>query len=119
MLVSSRSRAAAWPFAALFALCGLVMLVYAAAKPLSWLDRTAVTVCGTAPSGSHALLLGLVLLTLAHGLARRRRVAWIIGLALVAWSALTEVESLVAREHGEPWRLVPFTLAAIALLRSR
>jgi lysylphosphatidylglycerol synthetase-like protein (DUF2156 family) len=119
MLVSSRSRAAAWPFAALFALCGLVMLAYTAAEPVSWLDRTAVTVCGTAPSGSHALLLGLVLLTLAHGLARRRRVAWIIGLALVVWSALTEVESLITREHGEPWRLVPFALAAIALLRSR
>lgn len=99
------------------------MLVYAAAEHTAltehtaWLDRTAVTVCGTTPSGSHAVLLGLVLLTLSHGLARRRRVAWILGLALVLWSALAEVESLAVRAPDEPWRLVPMALTAFALMR--
>ena len=118
MLVSSRSRASTWPFAALFVLCGIALLVYAAAKPASWLDRIAVTVCGTAPTASHALLLGLVLITLAHGLARRRRVAWILGLMLAVWSALTEVEALAVRSPAEPLRLIPLSLAIIALVRS-
>ncbi len=118
MLVSSRNRASAWPFA-LFALSGLLLAGYAAVEPATWLDRTVVTVCGTTPSASHALLLGLVLLTLAHGLARRRRAAWILALAAVLWSALTEVESLASGSPGEPWRLVPLLLTAIALVRSR
>ncbi|HEV2342752.1 MAG TPA: phosphatidylglycerol lysyltransferase domain-containing protein [Actinocrinis sp.] len=119
MLLSSRGRAPAWPFAALFALCGTILLVYAKVDGVGWLDRTTLTVCGTTPTGSHAVLLGLVLLTLAHGLARRRQVAWILGLALVLWSALTEVESLLVGSPADPWRLIPLLLAATALVRSR
>ncbi|HZU55933.1 MAG TPA: phosphatidylglycerol lysyltransferase domain-containing protein [Actinocrinis sp.] len=119
MLVSGRSNTAVWPFAAVFALSGVVLVSYAAAEPPAWLDRTTVTVCGTAPSASHALLLGLVLLTLAHGLSRRRRVDWVLGLGLVAWSTLTEAESLVTRAPGEPWRLVPLSLMVVSLVRAR
>ncbi len=119
MLVAVRGRAAVWPFAALFALSGTVLAVYAAAGPASWLDSTVLTVCGATPSAPHAVLLGLVLLVLAHGLGRRRRIAWAIGLGLVVWSMLTEVEPLAARAPGESWRLVPLALAAIALVRAR
>jgi lysyl-tRNA synthetase class 2 len=119
MLLSSRGRAPAWPFATLFALCGTVLLVYAKLDDVGWLDRTVLTVCGATPTGSHALLLGLVLLTLAHGLARRRQVAWILGLALVLWSALTEVEALLVGAPADPWRLIPLLLAAVSLVRSR
>ena len=119
MLVSGRSRTAVWPFAALFAVSGIVLVSYAAADPPDWLGRTAVTVCGTSPSASHALLLGLVLLTLAHGLGRRRRVDWVLGLGLVSWSTLTEAESLITRAPGEPWRLVPLGLTVISLVRAR
>jgi lysyl-tRNA synthetase class 2 len=119
MLVSGRSSTAVWPFAALFAVSGVVLVSYASTDPPDWLDRTAVTVCGTAPSASHALLLGLVLLTLAHGLGRRRRVDWVIGLGLVAWSTLTETESLFTRTPGEPWRLIPLGLTVISLVRAR
>ncbi|MGH3417840.1 MAG: hypothetical protein ACRDSS_15315, partial [Actinocrinis sp.] len=117
--MSVRSRAAVWPFAALFALSATVLVTYAASEPPGWLDHTVVTVCGTTPSASHALLLGLVLFVLAHGLGRRRRIAWAIGLGLVLWSALTEAEPLAAGAPGEPWRLVPLALAAVALVRSR
>lgn len=119
MLVSGRSNTAVWPFAAVFAVSGVVLVSYAAAEPPDWLDRTTVTVCGTAPSASHALLLGLVLLTLAHGLSRRRRVDWVLGLGLVAWSTLTEAESLATRAPGEPWRLVPLSLMVVSLVRAR
>ncbi|HEU5428224.1 MAG TPA: phosphatidylglycerol lysyltransferase domain-containing protein [Actinocrinis sp.] len=119
MLVSGRSSTAVWPFAALFALSGVVLVSYAATDPPDWLDRTAITVCGTAPSASHALLLGLVLLTLAHGLGRRRRIDWVIGLGLVAWSTLTETESLFTRSPGEPWRLIPLSLTLVSLVRAR
>jgi len=119
MLVSGRSSTAVWPFAALFAVSGIVLVSYAATDPPDWLDRTAVTVCGTAPSASHGLLLGLVLLTLAHGLGRRRRIDWVIGLGLVAWSTLTETESLLTRSPGEPWRLIPLSLTLVSLVRAR
>ena len=119
MLVSGRNRAAVWPFAALFAMSGFFLIGYAAAAPTAWLSRIAVTICGASPSGSHALLLGLVLLTLAHGLSRRRRVDWVLGLGLVVWSLLTEAESLATRTPGEPWRLIPLSLALVSLIRSR
>jgi len=116
MVVSHRSRPAAWPFAGLFAASGLLLIVYAAEPGPGWLQRTAVTVCGTALSSSHAVLLGLVLLTLAHGLGRHRRVAWLLAVALVGWSLLTEAEALAVRVPGEPWRLIPMGLAVVSLL---
>jgi lysylphosphatidylglycerol synthetase-like protein (DUF2156 family) len=119
MVVSHRSRPAAWPFAALFAASGVFLMVYAAVSAPAWLGRVVVTVCGTTLSAAHALLLSLVLLTLAHGLARRRRVAWLLGLTLVSWSGLTELEALVVRVPGEPWRLVPLGLAIVSLLGAR
>ena len=119
MLVSGRSSTAVWPFAALFAVSAVVLVSYAATDPPDWLGRMAVTVCGTGPSASHALLLGLVLLTLAHGLGRRRRIDWVIGLGLVAWSTLTETESLFTRSPGEPWRLIPLGLTLVSLVRAR
>ena len=118
--MSHRTRVSVWPFAALFAAAGVVMIAYSAADPaLGWLDRLALTVCGTCPSGSHAVLLGIVLLVLGRGLGARRRICWLLALALTAWSALTELESLVARAPGEPWRLVPLALVIVALLRAQ
>jgi len=119
MLVPGLNRAAVWPFAALFAVSGSFLVGYSGATPSPWLGRVAVTVCGANPSASHALLLGLVLLTLAHGLSRRRRVDWVLGLGLVVWSVLTEAESLATRAPGEPWRLVPLLLTLVSLIRSR
>lgn len=107
-----------WPFATLYAVSGIVLVTYSAADPPAWLERTTVTVCGTAPSASHALLLGLVLLTLAHGLGRRRRVDWVIGLGLVSWSTLAEAESLASHAPGEPWRLIPLSLTVVSLVRA-
>ena len=60
MLVPGRTRASVWPFAALFAVSGALLLGYCATAPPDWLRRTAVTVCGTAPSASHALLLASI-----------------------------------------------------------
>jgi lysyl-tRNA synthetase class 2 len=119
MLVPDRSRTAVWPFAALFAVSGILLVGYSVGTPPAWVRRMAVTVCGTSPTGSHALLLGLVLLTLAHGLARRRRAAWVLGLGLVCWSVLTEAAPLATRSPGEPWRLVPLLLVTVSLLRAR
>ncbi|MBS2962492.1 DUF2156 domain-containing protein [Actinocrinis puniceicyclus] len=115
-----RSRSTVWPFAALFASGGFVLVLYSAEEqPPGWLSRSAVTVCGAAPSGSHALLLGLVLIALAHGLGRRRRVDWMLGLGLVAWSTLAEAQSLATRAPDEPWRLVPLSLTLVSLVRAR
>jgi lysyl-tRNA synthetase class 2 len=119
MLVPDRNRAAVWPFAALFAVSGTLLVGYAASAHPAWLDRVTLTVCGTDPSSSHALLLGLVLLVLAHGLSRRRRVDWVLGLGLVVWSVLTEAVPLAVRDPGEPWRLVPLALVLVALIRAR
>jgi lysyl-tRNA synthetase class 2 len=119
MVVSHRRRPAAWPFAALFAASGLFLMVYAAATRTAWLERIVVTVCGTTVSAAHAVLLGLVLITLAHGLGRRRRTAWLLVMALVVWSSLTEIEALVMRVPGEPWRLIPLALAAVSLIGAR
>ena len=87
--------------------------------PSPGLSRLTTAVCGTDPSASHAVLLGAVLLVLARGLGLRRRIAWILALGLVAWSGLTELESLVAGTPGEPWRLVPLGLLALGLARAR
>ncbi|HEY3872939.1 MAG TPA: phosphatidylglycerol lysyltransferase domain-containing protein [Actinocrinis sp.] len=118
--MSLRTRVSAWPFAALFAAAGAVMIAYSTAAPGSgWPDRLALTVCGTDPNGAHALLLGALLLTLARGLGMRRRICWLLALALTVWSALTELEALVSRVPGEPWRLVPLLLVTVALLRAQ
>jgi lysyl-tRNA synthetase class 2 len=118
--MSRRHQAAVWPSSALFTVSGAVLLGFAAqTPPTGWLERVTVTVCGTGPSGSHAVLLGLVLLVLGGGLRRRRMVSWGLGFALVVWSALTEAQSLAVHSPGEPWRLVPLLLAVIALLRAR
>src|SRR5579883_1080484 len=119
MVVSHRRRPAAWPFAALFAASGAFLMVYAATTRTAWLERIVVTVCGTTVSAAHAVLLGLVLITLAHGLGRRRRTAWLLVMALVMWSGLTEIETLVMRVPGEPWRLIPLALAAVSLIGAR
>jgi lysyl-tRNA synthetase class 2 len=95
-------------------------MVYAAsAPPPPWQNRIAVTVCGSPISAAHALLLGLVLITVSHGLGRRRRVAWTLALGLVIWSTLTELEALVNRVPGEPWRLIPLLLVAASLIGAR
>lgn len=115
-----RDQAAVWPFAALLALSGVAMLGYAA-DPHSgdWLERTAVTVCGAAPSAAHALLLGLILLLLAQGLHGRRRAAWGLSLGLVLWSTLVEAQALTVAASGVSWRLIPLVLTTVALLRAR
>ena len=46
-----------WPFAALVAAAGLVMLGYALLSEPGWLNGLALTVCGAAPTGPHAVLL--------------------------------------------------------------
>jgi lysyl-tRNA synthetase, class II len=118
--MTHRTRVSVWPFAALFAAAGVIMIAYRAAGPApGWLDRLALTVCGACPNGAHAVLLGIVLLVLARGLGLRRRVFWLLALVLTVWSALTELESLVTRAPGEPWRLIPLGLVIVALLRAQ
>lgn len=52
-----------------------------------WLLRSVVIIAGGLPSGSDAVLLGLVLLILARGLKLRRLVSLYLTASMVLWSA--------------------------------
>ena len=69
-----RHDRAVWPFAGLVAAAGLVMLGYALLSEPGWMNGLALTVCGTGPTGPHAVLLSGILMTDASG----RRVDWSI-----------------------------------------
>jgi lysyl-tRNA synthetase, class II len=108
-----------WPFAALMAGAGFVMLGYALLSEPGWLTSLALTVCGANPTGPHAVLLAGVLLVLAWGLARRRQTAWALTLGLMVWSAAAEIEAVIAPSPAAPWRLAPLGFAIIGFWHAR
>jgi lysyl-tRNA synthetase, class II len=108
-----------WPFAALVAAAGFVMLGYALLSEPGWLTGLALTVCGTGPTGPHAVLLAAVLLVLAWGLARGRQTAWALTLCLMVWSAAAEIEAVIAPSPAAPWRLAPLAFAIIGFWHTR
>ncbi len=108
-----------WPFAALVAAAGLVMLGYALLSEPRWLNGLALTVCGTGPTGPHAVLLAGVLLVLAWGLARGRQTAWALILCLMTWSAVAEIEAAIAPGSAAPWRFAPLGFALIGFWHAR
>ena len=114
-----RHERTVWPFAALVAAAGLVMLGYALLSEPGWLNGLALTVCGAAPTGPHAVLLAGVLLVLAWGLARGRQTAWALILCLMTWSAVAEIEAAIAPGSAAPWRLAPLAFALIGFWHAR
>ena len=114
-----RQERTVWPFAALVAAAGLVMLGYALLSEPGWLNGLALTVCGAAPTGPHAVLLAGVLLVLAWGLARGRQTAWALILCLMTWSAVAEIEAAIAPGSAAPWRLAPLAFALIGFWHAR
>jgi lysyl-tRNA synthetase class 2 len=108
-----------WPFAALVAAAGFVMLGYALLSEPGWLAGLALTVCGTGPTGPHATLLAAVLLVLAWGLARGRQTAWALTLGLMVWTAAAELEAVIAPSKAAPWRLAPLAFAIIGFWHAR
>jgi lysyl-tRNA synthetase class 2 len=114
-----RHERTVWPFAALVAAAGCVMLGYALLSEPGWLTGLTLTVCGANPTGPHAVLLAGVLLVLAWGLARGRQTAWALSLALMTWSVVAEIEAAIAPGSGAPWRLAPFGLAIIGFWHTR
>jgi lysyl-tRNA synthetase class 2 len=114
-----RHERTVWPFAALVAAAGLVMLGYALLAQPGWLTGLTLTVCGTNPTAPHAVLLAGVLLMLAWGLARGRQTAWALALCLLAWSAAAELEAAVAPSPAAPWRLAPLGFAITGLWHGR
>lgn len=116
---SDRHERTVWPFAALVAAAGLVMLGYALLSEPGWLTGLALTVCGTGPTGPHAVLLSGVLLVLGWGLARGRQTAWALTLCLMTWSAVAEAEAAIAPGSGAPWRLAPLGFAIIGFWHAR
>ena len=108
-----------WPFAALLAAAGFVMLGYALLSEPGWLTGLALTVCGANPTGPHAVLLAGVLLVLAWGMARRRQTAWALTLGLMVWSAAAEIEAVIAPSPAAPWRLAPLGFAIIGFWHAR
>ena len=114
-----RGERAVWPFAALVGAAGLVMLGYAVLSEPGWLTGLALTVCGTNPTGPHAVLLAGVLLALAWGLGRGRQTAWALTLGLMVWSAAAETEAALAPSPAAPWRLAPLAFAIIGFWHAR
>ncbi|MBR7827266.1 DUF2156 domain-containing protein [Actinospica sp. MGRD01-02] len=114
-----RHERTVWPFAALVAAAGLVMLGYALLAQPGWLTGLTLTVCGTNPTAPHAVLLAGVLLMLAWGMARGRQTAWALALCLLAWSAAAELEAALAPSPAAPWRLAPLGFAIIGLWHGR
>ena len=114
-----RQERTVWPFAALLAAAGLVMLGYALLSRPGWLTGLALTVCGANPTGPHAVLLAGVLLVLAWGLARGRQTAWALCLGLLVWTAIAEVEAVIAPSQAAPWRLAPLAFAVIGFWHAR
>ena len=108
-----------WPFAALMAGAGFVMLGYALLSEPGWLTGLALTVCGTSPTGPHAVLLAGVLLVLAWGTLRRRQTAWALTLGLMVWSSAAEIEAAIAPSPAAPWRLAPLCFAIIGFWHAR
>lgn len=114
-----RHERAVWPFAGLVAAAGLVMLGYSLLSEPGWLAGLALTVCGTNPTGAHALLLAGVLLVLAWGLGRGRQTAWALSVGLMVWSVGAETEAVIAPSSAAPWRLAPLGFAVIAFWHAR
>lgn len=112
-------REAVSPFAGLLGGAGLVMLGYAVLSEPGWLTGLATTVCGTNPTGAHAVLLGGVLLALAWGLGRSRQTAWALTLGLLVWSAVAEAEAVLAPSPAASWRLAPLAFAFIGFWHAR
>lgn len=114
-----RHDRAVWPFAGLVAAAGLVMLGYALLSEPGWMNGLALTVCGTGPTGPHAVLLSGILLMLAWGLARGRQTAWALALALMVWSTVAEAEAVIAPTPAAPWRFAPLAFAFIGFWHAR
>jgi lysyl-tRNA synthetase class 2 len=114
-----RHERTVWPFAALLAGAGFVMLGYALLSEPGWLTGLALTVCGANPTGPHAVLLAGILLVLAWGVARRRQTAWALTLGLLVWSAAAEFEAVIAPSPAAPWRLAPLGFAIIGFWHAR
>lgn len=114
-----RRERAVWPFAGLVGAAGLVMLGYAVLSEPGWLTGLALTVCGTNPTGAHAVLLAGVLLVLAWGLARGRQTSWALVLGLMVWSVAAEAEAVLAPSPAAPWRLAPLAFAIIGFWHAR
>lgn len=114
-----RHERTVWPFAALLGAAGVVMLGYALLAEPGWLTGLALTVCGANPTRAHAVLLAGVLLMLAWGLARGRQTAWALCVALLTWSAVAELEALIAPSQSAPWRLAPLAFAIIGFWHAR
>lgn len=111
----SEDRLTVWPFAALILAAATTLFGYAATdSPPSWLTRPVIVIVGAAPSGGHAVNIGLALLVLAHGLYVRRRMALYLTSAAVAWSTAM---SLITWD--QPWRLLPMAAFAFALWGAR
>jgi len=118
-VLGDRHERTIWPFAALVAGAGTVMLGYALLSEPGWLTGLALTVCGTNPTGPHAVLLAAVLLVLGWGLARGRQTAWALTLSLLVWSAGAEIEAAIAPSPAAPWRLAPLGFAIIGFWHAR
>ncbi|HTJ68219.1 MAG TPA: phosphatidylglycerol lysyltransferase domain-containing protein [Actinospica sp.] len=116
---ADRHERTVWPFAALVAAAGLVMLGYALLSAPGWLTGVTLTVCGANPTGPHAVLLAGVLFVLAWGLARGRQTAWALFLGLLAWSVVAEIEAAIAPGSAAPWRLAPLGIAIVGLWHAR
>ncbi|HET9169729.1 MAG TPA: phosphatidylglycerol lysyltransferase domain-containing protein [Actinospica sp.] len=114
-----RHERTVWPFAALLAAAGLVMLGYALLSAPGWLTGLTLTVCGANPTSPHAVLLAGVLFVLAWGLGRGRQTAWALTLGLMTWSAVAEIEAVIAPTPAAPWRLAPLGFAIIGFWHAR
>lgn len=107
-LVRAAAGRPTWPFA-------LPVAAAAAAVGLpvidpSVSDRPARLVIGDPFPGGQELLLSLILLAAAHGLLRRRRLAYFVVLTL---SLVSTLDALTAREPG---RLLLLVASAVALV---
>jgi lysyl-tRNA synthetase class 2 len=108
-------RLTVWPLAALVLAAAVTLFGYAATdSPPSWLTRPVIVIVGAAPSGGHAVNIGLALLVLSRGLHVRRLMALYLTSAAVAWST---VMSLITWD--QPWRLLPMAAFAWALWGAR